>query len=263
MTASIKEPRPLRRLATREKLLYSAFLILVGVGYLMALGLIYSVDSGRDGKPGISVQDIADDYYGNRSGTRLEAAIRGPMASHLDSLESRHKIVAWLKSGAPEDQYRTTIAPILQRDCVACHSAAAGLGLPDFTSYAGVHEVAKVDTGQSIASLVRLSHIHLFGIGLLLLAVGLVFRHAEGRGWIIDSLLLIPFLAVAVDVLSWFLTKWDPVYAYTLVVSGAVMGLGLGAQILISLFQMWLWPSLCKTRPEPPVAGDGGVNRNA
>jgi hypothetical protein len=234
-------PRPLRRLATREKLLFSAFLILVGVGYLMALGLIYAVDAGRDGKPGISVQDIADDYYGNRSGTRLEAAIRGPMAPHLDSIESRHKIVAWLKSGAPEDQYQTTIKPILQRDCVICHSATAGHGLPDFTSYAGVHEVAQVDTGQSIESLVRLSHIHLFGIGLLLLTVGMVFRCAEGPAWFINAVIVTPFAAVFVDVLAWYLTKWDPVYAYTVVITGAIMGLGLATQILLSLYQMWLW----------------------
>lgn len=234
-------PRPLRRLASAEKLLYSAFLTLVGVGYLMALGLIYTVDAGRDGKPGISVQDIADDYYGNRSGTRLEAAIRGPMAPHLDSIASRNSIVAWLKSGAPEDQYRASIKPILQRDCVACHSPASGMGLPDLSNYAGVHKVAQVDTGQSIETLVRLSHIHMFGIGLLLLGVGMIFRRAEGPAWFINSVILVPFVAVFVDILSWFLTKWDPVYAYTILISGAVIGLGLGVQILMSLFQIWLW----------------------
>lgn len=239
--SSITAPRPLRRLASREKLLYSAFLMLAGVGYWMALGLIYSVDAGRDGKPGLSVTDIADDYYGNRSGTRLEAAIRGPMASHLDSIASRDTIVAWLKTGAPENQYPSTIRPILQRDCVSCHSSAAGLGLPDLTSYAGVHEMASVNTGQSIESLVRLSHIHLFGIGLLLLAVGMIFRRAEGPDWLINGVILIPFIAVFVDILSWFLTKRDPTYAYTIVISGIVMGLGLATQILMSLFQMWLW----------------------
>ena len=232
---------PLRQLSTGDKLFFSAFLFLVGVGYLMALALIYTTDAERDGKPGISVQDIADDYYGNRSGTRLEAAIRGPMAPHLDSIESRNQIVAWLKSGASESGYQSTIRPILQRDCVTCHSKTTGLGLPDFTSYAGVHQVATVDTGQSIESLVRLSHIHLFGIGLLLFAVGMIFRRAELRPWFKNSMLLIPFAAVFVDILAWFLTKQDPVYAYTLVIAGAVLGLALAMQILTSLYQLWLW----------------------
>lgn len=239
--ANIAYPRPLRLISTREKLLYSAFLFLVGLGYLMALGLIYSVDAGRDGKPGISVQDIANDYYGNRSGTRLEAAIRGPMAPHLDSIESRNEIVAWLKSGANEDQYQKTIKPILQHDCVRCHSVASGMGLPDLSTFAGVHNVARVDMGQSIQSLVRLSHIHLFGIGLLLLAVGIIFRHAEGAAWLINTIILVPFIAVFVDILSWFLTKWDSAYAYTIVIAGAIMGVGLAVQILTSLYQMWLW----------------------
>jgi hypothetical protein len=240
------EPRPLRYIPNNEKLLYSAFLILVGVGYLMALGLIYAVDADRDGKPGLSIQDIADDYYGNRSGTRLEEAIRGPMAPHLDSIDSRNTIVAWLKSGAPQAQYEAQVRPILQRDCVACHSPASGMGLPDLTNYAAVRTLARVDMGQSIKSLVRLSHIHLFGIGLLLLSVGLIFRRAEGPPWLMNSIILIPFLSVFVDIVSWFLTKWDPIYAYTIVIAGAVMGVGLAMQILTSLYQMWLWPRLTK-----------------
>jgi hypothetical protein len=242
----MSEPIPpqaisLRRLPLGDKLFFSAFLCLVGVGYLMALTLIYTVDAGRDGKPGISVQDIADDYYGNRSGTRLEAAIRGPMAPHLDSVASRNAIVAWLKSGASESGYQSSIRPILQRDCVSCHSKAAGLGLPDFTDYAGIHTVATVDTGQSIESLVRLSHIHLFGIGLLLFAVGMIFRRSELRPWFKHSVLLTPFAAVFVDILTWFLTKQDPIYAYTLVGAGAVLGLALAMQILIAFYQLWWW----------------------
>ena len=42
----------------------------------------------------VGIEDIIDTYYGNRSGTRLEAAIRGPMAGFLQQLEDRHEIVA-------------------------------------------------------------------------------------------------------------------------------------------------------------------------
>jgi hypothetical protein len=104
-----------------------------------------------------------------------------------------------------------------------------------------VHVVATVDTGQSIESLVRLSHIHLFGIGLLLFAVGMIFRRTELRSWFKHTVLLTPFAAVFVDILAWFLTKEDPVYAYTLVGAGALLGLALGMQILISIYQLWLW----------------------
>ncbi|MFQ5677772.1 MAG: hypothetical protein ACE5G1_17920 [bacterium] len=32
----------------------------------------------------------------------------------------------------------------------------------------------------------------------------------------------VTFLAIFMDILAWFLTKWDPVYAYTVVIAGAI-----------------------------------------
>lgn len=232
---------PLRQRSTNEKLLFSGFLLLVGVGYLMALTLIYFTDSALDGKPGISVQDIADNYYGNRSGTRLEGAIRGPMAPQLKTLEERNKIVDWLKSGESRSQFRKVVQPILQKDCLQCHSPKSGLNIPDLSSYQGVMKVAQVDTGTSIATLVKLSHIHLFGIGLLLLSVGMIFRYVELPTLLKNSITVAPFIAVFVDIFAWYLTKWDPVYAYTVVGAGALLGLALAVQILVPLWQMWIW----------------------
>lgn len=234
-----KKGRRLQNCATSEKLLYTAFLLQMGVGYLMALTYLYLTHEGLDGKPGISVADIAQGYYGNRSGTRLEAAIRGPMSGFIQP-EERHHIIAWLKSGAPENEYDPQIRPILEKDCLKCHSPASGLKVPDFSTFQGLHEVAKVDTGASILSLVKLSHIHLFGIGLIAIGLGFVFQMAAVRTWLKNLLLVLPFVAIVVDISMWFLTKWDPIYAYTVVTSGALLGLAWAAQIFISLYQMWL-----------------------
>ncbi|WP_455220387.1 hypothetical protein [Kaarinaea lacus] len=234
---------PLWHRSTNEKLLFSGFLLLMGVGYLMALALIYYTDSGLDGNPGLSVQDIADSYYGNRSGSRLEAAIRGPMANQLKSIDERNEIVDWLNSGESRSQYQKVVRPILQKDCMQCHSPDSGLKIPDLSNYQGVMKVAKVDTGASIGTLVKLSHIHLFGIGLLLLGVGMIFRYAELQPLLKNIITITPFVAVFVDILAWYLTKWDPVYAYTVVISGALLGLALAAQILIPLWQMWVTQS--------------------
>lgn len=221
-----------------EKLLHTSFLLLVGVGYLMAISFLYVVSVSKDGKPGLSVEDIAASYYGNRSGTRLEAAIRGPMAGYIQE-EERHHVVAWLKDGAPQDGYQQQIKSIVDKNCIACHSKATGMNLPDFTSYQGLHELAQVDTGMSLMSLLRLSHIHLFGISLLLFALGYIFILSEVNVWFKRFLVLSPMVAVFVDILSWFLTKWDPVYAYTVVIAGAVLGFSMAMQILISLYQIW------------------------
>ena len=221
-----------------EKLLYTCFLLIIGLGYLFAMTYLYLVHAGHAGKPGhLGVADIVANYYGNRSGTRLESAIRGPMAGFITP-EDRSTLVLWLKSGALEKDYGTVVQPILKKTCLNCHNPVAGQK-PDLATFKAVKEMANVDTGESYRTLVKLSHIHLFGISLVLLSVGLIFRLTEFNPWLKRALMVLPFAAVFVDILSWFLTKWDPLYAYTVIISGVVMGLALGAQILISLYQIW------------------------
>lgn len=221
-----------------EKLLYTSFLLLVGLGYMMAMSYLYVTHEMNDGKPGLSVADVAASYYGNRSGTRLEAAIRGPMAANISD-EDRNVMVAWLKDGAEEEHYAKDIKPILEKTCLACHVQSSNMNLPDFSSYAGIHKFAEVDTGMSMTSLLRLSHIHLFGISLLLFMIGSIFIQAEVNVWFKRFLVVSPMLAVFVDVLSWFLTKWDSHYAVIVIVAGGILGMSMALQILISLYQIW------------------------
>jgi hypothetical protein len=240
-------PRRFYDCTLNEKLLYTSFLLLAGLAYLMALTYLYTSFAGIDGKPGLSVEDIAENYYGNRSGTRLESALRGPMAGYID-VKQRGHIVEWLKSGAPESVYDSKVRPILAERCFGCHSAASGLSIPDFTTYAGIKQVANVDTGVSLHSLVKVSHIHLFGIGLVALSIGLIFRFSVLAPWVQHTLTLLPFIAIFADILAWFLTKWDPFFAYTVVAGGAVLGLAWAAQIIISLYQIWFLK--CRMTPE-------------
>jgi len=222
-----------------DKLLYTAFLSIIGIGYLMALTYLYTSHQGHDGKPGLSIEDVAETYYGNRSGTRLEAAIRGSMAGYIQQLDDRYQIVAWLKGGASEKEYTASIRPILEKTCLKCHSPASGLKIPDLSSYESITVVADIDTGESLHTLIKLSHIHLFGIGLVAFGVGLIFRLAVLNVWIKAPLMVLPFVAIFADILAWFLTKWDPVYAYTVVTAGALLGVAWAGQILISLYQLW------------------------
>lgn len=221
-----------------EKLLYTCFLLLVGLGYLMATAYLYVSHEKNDGKPGLSISDVADSYYGNRSGTRLEAAIRGPMSGYIE-MNDRDLLVAWLKDGAGENHFEQEIKPILKKTCLNCHIANSGMNLPDFSTYEGIHKVSEVDTGMSISSLLKISHIHLLGISLLLFMLGSIFIQAEVNVWFKRFLVVSPMLAVFVDVASWFLTKWDSHYAIVVIVSGGILGLSMALQILISLFQIW------------------------
>jgi hypothetical protein len=52
---------------------------------------------------------------------------------------------------------------------------------------------------------------------------------------------VIPFIAMLLDVVSWFITKTTPSFAYVVVYSGALMGLSMGLQIMLSIYQMWFY----------------------
>ncbi|MFC5579979.1 hypothetical protein [Rhodanobacter terrae] len=234
--------RTFRECSSSERTLYGLVICVLGLGYCMALGYLYMTHAGLNGKPGISVQDIAITYYGNRSGTRLELMLRGQMRDKI-SPDEMDRVVAWLKSGSTEDEYDDTIYPIIMKDCASCHSAKSGKNLRDYTTYEGIIPVATVDHGMSIETLVKLSHIHLFGIGLVTFVLGFVFCFSTLPAWFKNVVIVAPFFAMVIDIATWYLTKWDPVFAYTVVVSGLILGSAWGIQIFVSLYQIIFLPA--------------------
>ena len=223
-----------------ERILNSLFLLTIALGYLFSIGQVYFTHQGRDGKPGLSIDDIVIAYHGNPEQTRLAAAINGPMAGNLKSPADKGIILDWIASGAQRESYDTRVAPIIQRDCIACHSPSSGMNIPPLTSYEQVSNLTEAHSGASIPSLVRVSHIHLFGIAFILFFVGKLFVLCDIPVWLKRVTIGIPFLSMLVDILAWYLTRENPGFAYLLLFSGALMGLSLNFQVWISLYQMWL-----------------------
>ncbi len=226
-------------ISVSEKMLYSLFLITIGIGYLFALTHMYYTHQMRDGKAGMSVDDVMIAYYGSQDQTRLGSAINGgPMESNLKSSVDRDTILRWLATDKTPRDFKSTIAPILDRDCVICHSPQINPSLPDLTNYEGVMDVAS-SKAAPLPGLVKVSHIHLFGIAFILLFVGRIFIYCEMSTSLKRVIIVIPFISMLIDTLSWFITRSYPSFAYVVIASGALMGLSMGVQILISLYQMW------------------------
>lgn len=224
-----------------ERILDTMFLITIGLGYLFALTHLYYSHEGRDGKPGLSVEDVRIAYYGKHQQTRLGAALNGAMGGNLEFPDQKTIIFDWIEKGTDVDEFNDKIAPILNSRCVMCHSEAAGMGLPPLTSYEEVIKLTKMDTGASVQSLVRVSHIHLFGIAFILFFVGRIFILCEMPVLVKRITVAIPFIAMLLDILSWYVTKVYPEFAVVVVAAGGLMGLSFGAQILVSLYQMWFY----------------------
>ena len=227
-------------ISVSERILNTVFLLTIGLGYIAALSNLYYTHQGRDGKAGISIDDVTIHYHGSKEQTRLGNAITGIMEPNLRHKSDKDVILDWIQDGADELEYNEKIAPIFNRDCVICHTPAINPSLPDLTNYAGVADVAH-SGGASIPALIRVSHIHLFGIAFILFFIGKIFILCDINIYVKRIAVVIPFAAMLLDVLSWFITKSIPSFSYVVVASGALMGLSMGLQILVSVYQMWFF----------------------
>ena len=219
------------------KVLYINILLILGIGYIFAMIQIYEVHSGRDGKPGLSVEDIKIAYSGSKSDTRLETALKGPMSGMLPQ-DDRATIIQWVRNGGKEDEYNARINPILESHCRMCHNGS-NPHIPTLMSYSDVKKVAQLDTGVSIGTLVRVSHIHLFGLSFIFGFLGLIFSHAYIRNQTLKIVMIcLPFLAIFLDIASWWLTKVTTGFAYVVMIGGGLMAISFSFQWLVSFYQI-------------------------
>lgn len=222
------------------KILYTMVLLILGIGYLFSMIQVYEVHAGRDGSPSLSVEDIKIAYSGNPHSSRIEAALQGPMSS-MASAADKAKIIAWARKGSDPSAYETTIRPILSTQCYGCHDGS-NPNLPNLTGYDNVQKVSVIDTGVSTVSLVRVSHIHLFGLCFIFFILGIIFTHSYVKRHVLKCVVIAaPFVAIIMDIASWWLTKVSTPFAYMVMFGGALMALSFAYQWTVSMYQLWFF----------------------
>ena len=165
-----------QELPISRRVLYTGTLLVLGMGYLFGLIYVYASDSGRDGVPGLSVRDIVIAYSGTTEGTRLEAALRGPMGNMVGPADLA-SMVGWVQDGAERSSYEARIRPIIEQNCLSCHDGS-NPHLSNLDGFDNMQSVVEHDTGADVFTLVRVSHIHLFGVTFIFFVTGLIFSHA-------------------------------------------------------------------------------------
>ena len=234
----------LENLALPVKALFTGYLLVIGLGLMMAGGQIMLTHGMADGKLGLSLDDIVYSYYGNRNGSKLEAKLNGSMKGKAPGVANL-AMIKWARAGAPASEWESKIKPITDQYCVACHANIPGL------ANVGEKEVmikmAATDSGASISSLTRVSHIHLFGIAFIFFFVGLIFSFATGFSTVIKALLIFtPFVFLIIDIASWWLTKMNLNFAWLVIIGGVGYSLASTVMIFSSLYQMCVMPFRAK-----------------
>lgn len=222
------------------RILYTGALCILGMGYIFGMIYLFYVYSGRDGNPStLSYEDLVIAYAGSGKGSKLESALRGPMSSMLPA-EEANALVSWARKGADRPTYETFIRPTIDKRCMSCHDGS-NPHLANLGGYDNMKKVTEQDTGTDIYTLVRVSHIHLFGVTFIFFLVGLIFSHAYVRPlWFKYLIMGLPFVAEAIDISSWYLVKVYHPFAWVTMIAGAVMGVTFATMWFISMYQMWI-----------------------
>lgn len=240
------------------RVLYTSALLVLGLGYLFALIYVFHTQSGRDGKTGLTYEDIVITYSGSGKGSRLESALRGPMQSMLPADETK-TIIAWVQAGADRATYDKEVKPTVDKRCMSCHDGS-NPHLPNFSGYDNLKKLTEQDTGADVFTLVRVSHIHLFGLTFIFFIMGLIFSHAYVRPvWFKCAVVALPFVSVVVDVSSWYFTKLYHPFAWVVMIAGAVMGMSFAFMWAVSMYQMWF--SRTPSPVEQRMGGDIPLDR--
>jgi len=230
-----------QELPLSRRFLYTATLFMLAAGYAFGMIYIYASFSGNDGNPlTVSVQDIVVGYSGTAEGTQLESALRGPMSGMLPEQELAAMLL-WIREGADRPAYEAGIRPAIDRYCLSCHDGS-NPHLANLDGYDNMREVIQQDTGMDIFTLVRVSHIHLFGLTFIFFIIGLIFSHAFLRPvWLKCAVVGAPFLGLTMDVSSWYFTKLFNPFAWMVLVSGALMASSFAFMWLVSIYQIWIY----------------------
>ena len=221
------------------RVLFTAALVILGLGYMFGLIYMFHTYSGRDGNPmTLSYEDLVIAYSGTGKHSRLESALRGPMSTMLPPDEAS-TFVAWVQEGADRARYEAQIRPAIDKRCLSCHDGS-NPHLVNLNGYDNLKKVTERDTGTDIFTLVRVSHIHLFGLTFIFFIMGFVFSHAYVRPvWLKSTVIALPFIAIAVDVSSWYFTKLYHPFAWVVMAAGGLMGLCFAFMWVVSMYQMW------------------------
>lgn len=220
------------------KTLFTGYLLVVGVGLLMAGLQIMMTHGMADGKVGLSKNDIVYSYYGDRANSTLENKLNGSMKANASD-EVRADIIQWVRKGAPKGDWDAHFKDVFEKNCVVCHSNMPNI--PNFKNFEEVQKVAATSDGASFQSLTRVSHIHLFGIGFIFFFLSFIFSFAIGVPKKLKIVAIaFPFGFLILDILSWWLTKLSPNFAYLTIIGGIGYSLASTFMWITSMYQMFI-----------------------
>ena len=150
------------------------------------------------------------------------------------------------------------VQSLFEARCLKCHGEG-GSNKPEMHTYAKLEPLATApplelihgiggekwvhSTRQTtVEGLTQSTHAHLLSFSMLFGLTGLTFAFTSYPGLLRGFLGPLVLVAQLADISCWWLSRIDyygPLFAQAILVTGGVVGLGLSAQIVLSLFNMY------------------------
>ena len=232
----------LNQLSWSHKVIISLFVLMMGYSYLFALLNLQintrQADGDTSGLGLATIRDIEVTYRGNRGESLLVNKINGSMEQYLSNQEEKILIKEWISQGRTEPGYQE-IQYIFDENCVRCHPYDERPDYP-LETYDQVYASAEPDMGPSIGKLARFTHYHAFGFSIFSFLLSMVFLLTSFRPAIRLFGAVLPFVAMFIDITSWWLTRLiSPIFAYTVYLGGMLMAVSLAIIIIGSIYDIW------------------------
>lgn len=225
----------LKTLGASARVVVSLFCLTVAAALLSSLLLIQH-STGSDG-----VFDPAA-VKAKYAGSQLVSSMRGSMYEYVTEDESIAIVERWIQAGATREGYEQGVAAVMQEDCTSCHSRTSTMtdAFPELplTSY----EDVKAQSGQGLPTGKLLSqlHTHLFAIGTVVLALGLLLSMAEVFTFLKVLLFLGGFVGLWIDTAGWVLGKQFEWAAWMVMGGGGLMSASIAAMAVVVLLDCWI-----------------------
>lgn len=170
----------------------------------------------------------------------------------------RLALLAWIEAGAPRADYEANQFPLPPNfpvndlsESLYVKSAPLAPGAVDANSTTkSREEKERAERWQraqqrrlSSEKLTQSTHAHLLTFSILWAATGLVFAFTSYSAFVRCLISPLVLIAQVADVACWWLARlnppFGPYFALAIMATGAIVGLGLGTQITLSLFNMY------------------------
>lgn len=149
------------------------------------------------------------------------------------------------KTGPMVQPRRLRIRTLITMRCVPCHNenglyeAASAFPLDTYARVQPYCQPPPPQTSIALPKLAQTTHAHWLSFAMLWSATGLVYSFTRFSGGWRALVAPLPLIAQMLNIACWWLARWHPLFAWAILGTGILVGIGLCLQIMGILWDLF------------------------